>query len=422
MLESYFIKPETIESIRGSWIGEAIERYVIWLTKNGYASRSIFHRVPILMHFGKFAQTRGAKTWDELPEYVSPFANTWTKERGQNRKTELGRKGVFNEARTPIQQMLRLVLPGYVGVGRSRTSKDPFLDYAPKFFEYLHEERGLRESSILHYGHYLRLFEAYLRKIDLKNLYALSPPVLSAFVLKSSHSLSRSSMVGLCSVLRVFLRYLHRQQLISRNLSVTVESPQKYRLSNIPRSISWDEVRKMLESVDRRTPLGKRDYAILLLLVTYGLRSHEIAQLTLDDINWKEERLNVSGRKAGHSTTYPLSSIVGEAILDYIRYGRPKTEDRNLFFRVLAPRKPITHIAVSNRASYYLHKAGIQVARPGSHTLRHTCVQRLVDASFSLKIIGDYVGHRSPSSTEIYSKVDIETLREVAMGDVEDIL
>jgi len=318
--------------------------------------------------------------------------------------------------------MLRLVLPGYIGVGRSRTSQDPFLDYAPKLFEYLLEERGLRGSSMLHYGHYLRLFEAYLKEINLKNLYALSPPVLSAFVLKSSHSLSRSSMVGLCCVLRVFLRYLHRQRLTSHDLSVTVESPQKYRLSNIPRSISWDEVRKMLESVDRRTPLGKRDYAILLLLVTYGLRAREIAQLTLDDINWKEERLNVSDRKAGHSTTYPLSSLVGETILDYLRNGRPKTENRHLFFRVLAPLKPLTHVAISSRASYYLHKAGIQVARPGSHTLRHTCVQRLVDASFSLKIIGDYVGHRSPSSTEIYSKVDIETLREVAMGDGEDIL
>lgn len=422
MLERYFIKLETIDRIRGSWIGEPIEKYVEWLTENGYASRNIFRRVPILMHFGKFAQVRGAKTWDELPDYVVPFANVWTREHGQDRKTERGRKGVFNEARTPVQQMLRLVLPDYVGVGRSRTSQDPFLDYAPKFFGYLREERGLRESSILHYGHYLRLFEAYLREIDLKNLYALSPPILSAFVLKSSQSLSRSSMVGLCSVLRVFLRYLHRQQLISRNLSVTVESPQKYRLSDIPRSISWDEVRKMLESVDRRTPLGKRDYAILLLLVTYGLRAHEIAQLTLDDINWKEERLNVSDRKAGHSTTYPLSSLVGEAILDYLRHGRPKTEDRHLFFRVLAPLKPLTHVAVSNRASYYLRKAGIQVARPGSHTLRHTCVQRLVDASFSLKIIGDYVGHRSPSSTEIYSKVDIEALREVAMGDGEDIL
>ena len=229
-------------------------------------------------------------------------------------------------------------------------------------------------------------------------------------------------MVGLCSSLRVFLRYLYRQRLLERDISRTVDSPQRYRLSSVPRSISWDEVRQMLEVVDRRTPLGKRDYAILLLLVTYGLRAREIAKITLDDIHWKEERLRVPERKAGHWTTYPLSPIVGEAILDYIKHGRPQTSLRHLFFRVLAPYHPLTHIAVSTRASYYLRKAGIPVSRPGSHTLRHTCVQRLVDANFSLKIIGDYVGHRASSSTAVYTKVAIEALREVALGDGEAVL
>jgi site-specific recombinase XerD len=196
---------------------------------------------------------------------------------------------------------------------------------------------------------------------------------------------------------------------------------QFYRLADIPRSISWDEVRRMLEAVDRRAPLGKRDYAILLLLVTYGLRAREVAALTLDAIDWKRERLYVPERKAGHSTAYPLSPMVGEAILDYLQNGRPQTTDRHVFFRVLAPCAPLTWQAIGSRTSYYLHKAGIVVARPGSHTLRHTCVQRLVDAHFSLKTIGDYVGHRSPASTEIYTKVAVETLRELALGPGEEL-
>jgi len=229
-------------------------------------------------------------------------------------------------------------------------------------------------------------------------------------------------LVGLCGVLRVFLRYLFREKLIAQDLSQTIEGPRVYRLSSIPRSISWTEVERMLAAVDRRSVVGKRDYAILLLLVTYGLRGREVAALTLDDLDWERERLKVPERKAGHSTAYPLSPIVGQAIIDYLKNGRPQRSDRHIFYRVTAPFDPMTNGGVSTRASYYLHKAGVPVPRPGSHTLRHTCVQRLIDAHFPLKTIGDYVGHASPESTAIYAKVSIENLREVALGDGEEVL
>ena len=177
----------------------------------------------------------------------------------------------------------------------------------------------------------------------------------------------------------------------------------------------------MLEAVERRTIRGRRDYAILLLLVSYGLRAHEVAKLTLDDVNWKRERLHVLARKAGHATVYPLAGVVAEAIIDYLKHGRPKTEDRHLFFRIYAPQAPITAAAVSSMWRSIFRRRGFKYAGPGSHTLRHTCVQRLIDAEFPLKTIGDYVGHRSPESTRIYSKVAIASLREVAMGDGEEL-
>ena len=174
--------------------------------------------------------------------------------------------------------------------------------------------------------------------------------------------------------------------------------------------------------VDRRTPAGRRDYAILVLLVTYGLRAREVGAMTLDDVDWKRDRIRVPERKAGHSTGYPLSPTVGAALLDYLRHGRPTTTERRIFLRVLAPQGPFTQNAISGRVAYYLHRAGINVPRAGSHTLRHTCVQRLVDADFPFKVIGDYVGHRAAESTEIYAKVAVEALREVALGDGEKIL
>jgi len=220
----------------------------------------------------------------------------------------------------------------------------------------------------------------------------------------------------------VFLRYAYREGVIGSDLSKTVEWPQVYRLSTIPRSISWTEVGRVLAGIDRRTACGKRDYAMLLLLVTYGLRGRDVAALTLDDIDWKRERLAVPERKAGHSTAFPLSKTVGEAILDYLQHGRPKTTDRHVFFRSAAPVGPIGSAAVSASAARCLLRAGVQVPRPGSHTLRHTLVQRLVDFDFGLKEIGDFVGHRSPASTQIYGKVAIEALRQVALGDAEEVL
>ncbi len=234
--------------------------------------------------------------------------------------------------------------------------------------------------------------------------------------------MARTTVRDACAAVRVLLRYAHREGLLQADLSRTVEWPQAYRLTTIPRSISWTDVSKLLAAVDRRTSSGKRDYAILLLLVTYGLRGREVAALTLDDIDWRHERLAVPERKAGHSSVFPLSASVGQALADYLQHGRPQTSDRHVFFRAVAPVQPIGPAAVSARATHYLRKAGIDVIRPGSHTLRHTCIQRMVDANFTLKTIGDFVGHRSPASTEIYAKVAVEALRQVALGDGEEAL
>ena len=140
----------------------------------------------------------------------------------------------------------------------------------------------------------------------------------------------------------------------------------------------------------------------------------EIANLTLDDVDWKHERLHVRERKADHVAVYPLSPLVCEAIVAYLKAGRPQTEHRFLLLRCLAPHVPLTHAAVSRRASHYLRKAGVPVRQPGSHTLRHTCVQRLVDSSFPLKTIGDHVGHRSPHRPKSTAKVAVATLRDMA--------
>lgn len=419
MLEEYFRKPSTVDRIRGSWMAAEIESYVVWLVENRYSLKSIWRRVPIVFEFGEFAGGRGASAISELPAHVEAFvAERVERHDARTRST----RPMAKEVRGPVEQMLAVVLPGFEPSGRPHHAQ-PFAEVVPGFFDYLVEERGLRPASVLGYHHHLERFEAYLRRIGVESIQDLSPAILSAFVVeRAGAGLAKSTVGGSAGALRVFLRYAHREGVLASDLSAAVGWPQVYRLSNIPRSISWADVNLVLAGVERRTEAGRRDYAILLLLVTYGLRGREVAALTLDDIDWKRERLAIPERKAGHSTAFPLSAVVGEALLDYLQHGRPETSDRHVFFRAVAPRRPIGAAAVSSLARHYLLKAGVQVPRPGSHTLRHSAVQRLVDANFDLKTIGDFVGHRSPRSTEVYAKVAVEALREVALGDGEAVL
>jgi integrase/recombinase XerD len=374
----------------------------------------------LLVAFGEFARQEGARSPADLPGHVDAFVD---KRVGESRDARRGMGQSFVKSiRGPVEQLLELVVAEFEGTGRPRHAV-PFAEAVPGFFEYLTCERGLRPATVLCYRHHLDRFEAYLERVGVAGLRELSPVLLSAFVAeRSGAGLAKTTVREGCGVLRVFLRYAQREGLVRGELWKTVGWPQAYRLSTIPRSISWDEVGTVLAAVDRRTPVGKRDYAILLLLVTYGLRGREVAALTLDDIDWKRERLAIPERKAGHSTAFPLSGSVGEALVDYLRHGRPNSPDRHVFFRAMAPLRPIGTAAVSSCARRYLLRAGIEVPRPGSHTLRHSTVQRLVDADFSLKTIGDFVGHRSPASTEVYAKVAIEPLRQVALGDGEQVL
>ena len=419
MLNRYFIRPTTVDRIRASWIGDPIERYVAWLSEQSYAARNVFVRVPILVRFGEFAQEAGASNWEELSAQVEPFIENWLKRRHRG-YSESERQVAARGIRNPIQQFLRLILPHHGS--NSSGAPDPFVDAAPGFFEFLRRERGLRDTTLVQYRHGLQRLQDYLHEVDRRLLPDLSPAVVSAFITATGKIIGKRSVQGLCSILKVFFRYLYRVGLMTRDLSKAIESPRRHRFANLPRSIAWSEVERMLKEVDRRNAAGKRDYAILLLLVTYGLRAREVGALTLDDIDWKRDRLHIRDRKAGHSTAYPLAPTVGDALLDYLQHGRPETTERALFFRACAPYTPLSRMAVSQRAKRYLRKAGINVPRPGSHTLRHTCVQRLVDSGFSLKTIGDFVGHRTPDATKIYAKVNIEALREVALGDGEEVL
>ena len=420
MLELHFSLPRSVDRIRGLWLGSSIDRYVIWLDERRAATATVKQHVQTLVHFSNYAAANGARTLEDLPAQIESFVTQWIGTRGVWCRTKHDGAVVHAHARVPVEQMLRLVLPGFVGSVRCVLL--PFLDSAPGFFPYLSEERGLRQATIHNYIHHLRVFEAYLQRSGVHVMSELTPPLISTFLTERAQRLSGLGVQGCAGTLRMFLRYAHRQDIIPTDLSRSVPRGRGYKQASIPRAIAWADVQRVVDSVDRRSAIGKRDYALLLMLVSYGLRAREIAAMQLNDLDWNLAQLRVPTRKGGHSTIYPLSATVGEAIIEYLRAGRPKVDDRHLFLVTKTPYSPMAHWTVSSCVASRLHAAGVKVPRAGSHTLRHTCVQRLVDSDVPFKVIGDYVGHRSEESTLVYGKVALHRLRQLVIGDAEDVL
>ena len=189
----------------------------------------------------------------------------------------------------------------------------------------------------------------------------------------------------------------------------------------LPKGLNRDEVLRLLATTEGNRQADLRDRAILMVLIAYGLRASEVVGLRLDDLDWEEETLRVRRPKSGCTHHYPLSRGVGQAIVRYLTEVRPRRPERALFLTLIAPIRPVTGQAVSNVVRTRLDRLGISGKRRGAHALRHAAAQHLLDHGLSIKEVGDYLGHRSTSSTAVYAKVQLSTLREVADIDLEGL-
>ncbi len=203
--------------------------------------------------------------------------------------------------------------------------------------------------------------------------------------------------------------------MIGIDLASAVPSLRTWRFASLPRYLARGEVEKVLDTIDRSTTLGRRDYAVLLLLARLGLRASEVTTLCLQDIDWQSGVLTIRG-KARQRAQMPLPSEVGAAIGDYLQHGRPRSESRRVFLREWAPQIGFASAAsVTMIARMALERAHVDTPRKGSHVFRHTLATRLLRSGASLTQIGQLLRHRAHDSTRIYAKVDIEALRGLAV-------
>jgi len=202
---------------------------------------------------------------------------------------------------------------------------------------------------------------------------------------------------------------------VKLDLGAAVPVVPHWTMTTTPRAIPANQVQQLLNSINRNTALGRRDYAVLLVLARLGLRASEAAFLELDDINWKGGQLSIRG-KAGKRSDLPLPPEVGKAIAAYLRNGRPPSTSRRVFLRARAPIRGFRGASgVGSIVRHRLQRAGIDAPTYGAHQFRHGLACELLRQGASLGEIGEVLGHKSPETTRIYAKVDLEALRTLAL-------
>jgi site-specific recombinase XerD len=235
------------------------------------------------------------------------------------------------------------------------------------------------------------------------------------FVQRQAQCLHQKQAKAMVTALRSFLNYVRFRGDVTLDLAAAVPTVPNWSMTSIPRAIATDQVRLLLASIDRHTTMGRRDYAILLLLARLGLRVGEVTSLELDDIDWGAGKLTVRG-KAGQRSELPLSAEVGRAIAAYLLKGRPHSVCRRVFLRTKAP--ILGFFGSSGVVSIVRHsiaRAGIDAPTNGAHQFRHGLATEMLRHGASLGEIGDLLGHRHPETTRIYAKVDLAALRKLAM-------
>ena len=265
-------------------------------------------------------------------------------------------------------------------------------------------------------------FLHYLDSHGIASVKEILASTLSRFVTSCAH-LKPATLAHLVSSIRSFLRYLYMAGSIDSNM---VESVPKIRVrsdEHIPSVWKSEDVDALLAAVDRSSPCGKRDYAILLLAVRLGMRVSDIRNLRFENLLWEQARIEINQTKSSEPLTLPLTEEIGNALIDYLRYGRPVSQLREVFLRANAPFKPFSH---DNNLYYivtrYRRRAAIKLPiknRKGMHSLRHTMASRLLEAGIPLETISGIMGHFSMDTTRIYTKVNIEALQSVAIDPEE---
>jgi integrase/recombinase XerD len=281
--------------------------------------------------------------------------------------------------------------------------------------QYLRDERVLAQATIINYVPFIQRFLKRYFGTRRAKLSSLRAKHVVRFVRHQAPRLHLVRAKLMATALRSFFQYARSRGEVALDLAAAVPIVASWSMTSIPRAIAPDQVRQLLTSIDRRTAVGRRDYAIILLLARLGLRSGEVVSLELDDIDWSGGKLTVRG-KGGRHSEMPLPADAGRAIAAYLRHGRPHSSSRRVFLRARAPISGFHGASgLSSIVRHRLEHAGITAPTYGTHQFRHGLATEMLRQGASLAEIGGVLGHKHPDTTRIYAKVNLQALRTLAL-------
>ena len=385
-----------------------VASYVIpfaqWLVDRGYGLVSTRNQVLMAAGFSKWLRQKGI----ELSDISGDHPGRYLLDRAQRPK--LGDNAAL--------QHLLVFLRSHNAIAEeieADHNPSPVEQHVLAYEQYLQDARGLSRQTIINYRPVVRDFLNFRFSDGEVSLTQLRAVDVTNFVQKRISRLNMRRAKIMTTALRSFLSYARYRGDITSDLAAAVPIVANWSLSSIPRAIGRDEVARLLASIDRDTPVGCRDYAMILALARLGLRSSELVSLELDDIDWVAGKIRVRG-KNGQRNDLPLPADVGEAVADYLRKSRPRNANRRVFLRDKAPirgfKGPSGLGSIIRRS---LRRAGIDSPTKGTHQFRHSLASEMLRGGASLGEIGQVLGHRHVQTTAIYAKVDLDALRTLAL-------
>jgi len=408
MLEYFFRAGYRLRELRREPLGEHIEAFAEKLRRVGFKRASGERILNITGKFNDFARSVGVERAEGIDErLIQRFF-----------KKELPSRGSFREAPAIMRHITEYLRDqGVLPRVESMESADPFEPILSQYDWHLNKVRGMTEVSRCIYVKFARrLLGWYRSRHGDRPLSELTGVDVVGFVseLAPLHP-SSSWRNNLCSLTRVFLRYLRWEGALKVDLDRVVPKLPFWRLSTVPRHLPWKEVRELVDSVDTSKRGGLRDKAVLLLLATLGLRRQEVCRLELGHIDWRVGEIRLKETKSRRERVLPLTHEMGAALANYVLHERPLLAVPQLFLSNRAPHAPIFPRAIGSIVTRCLRCAGIQAPSYGAHLLRHSLATRLVNEGVPVKQIADLLGHASINTTAIYAKVNTMTLSAVAL-------
>jgi integrase len=409
-------------------LDQLISRGFFHLEELGYTKGSREHYASVWRALADFAQHSSAP-----PEFTSELANDFLDSRGISRRVPFPqRRGLTRtqkQTRRALGVLLEFQTTGHFG-RQPKQEQEPAVPTGlrhelARYEEFCGRHLRLCPATLAARRRTLPTFLAFLESKGATSPGDLQPSLLSAYIVARSREIQLRTLATQVGDIRSFLRFLCMEGLVSPDLLVHAKTFRFSKEHRLPPIWPAEAVETLLAAVDRSSAVGKRNYAILLLACRLGLRAGDIRGLCLEDLSWPDSRLTITQKKTGQPLSLPLEDEVGEALIDYLTHARPAVPHREVFLRTRAPFEPFSlSNSLRNVVEPLLHRAQIELPRGvprGLHALRHTLATRLVGAGEPLETVAGILGHRSIETTRVYTHLDVESLRSVAL-DPEEVL